>query len=332
MSENDLKILGAVAAAVAAIIVAVLSAALGFVSTRANQRDLEHLKARLTEDKGESDARRAYTYEALKRLYAQYEPIRFHLIESVEAAQRTIGDLAMLANAGTLESEGVYPQGSYLRAARVYHLLAPAAHFKIMQSRLTLIDLGASKSSYLQYLLAKEACVTLACDREIAREFKLAYTPYVQGWRELRQENPARYRRQGFAFGRYDNAVCALVAKGDDGSQRVLSFGDFEVLAKDVERADYNSPLGAALDLFDDFRPDSRPVLWRAVLIQSCLYQLLLYAARSGATSLEAVVAHIPNVEARLMTLGVPPELVQQTIAVVKAGPLAAIRASHGDA
>ena len=157
MSESDLKILGAIAAAIAAVIVAVLSAALGFLFTRANQRDLEQLKARLTDDKGESDARRAYTYEALKRLYAQYEPIRFHLVEAVEAAQRTIQDLAEMANAKTSEREGMHPQGNYLRAARVYHLLAPAAYFKIMQSRLTLVDLGASKPSYLQYLLAKEA-------------------------------------------------------------------------------------------------------------------------------------------------------------------------------
>lgn len=332
MSENDLKILGAIATAIAAVIVALLSAALGFVSIRTNQRDLEQLKARLSDDKGESDARRAYTYEALKRLYAQYEPIRFHLVESVDAALRTIQDLAEIANAKASDCEGMHPQGNYLRTARVYHLLAPAAYFKIMKSRLTLVDLGASKPSYLQYLLAREACGVLTCDRETAGRFGLTYTPYVQGWRELRQENPGRYRRQGFAFGRFDNAVCALITKSEDGTQSVLSFGDFESLAKNVGSTDYSSPLGAALDLFDDFNPDARPVLWRALLLQSCLYQLLLYAARSGTSSLNDVVAHLPSVATRLQQLGVSSELANKTIDMVNTGPLRAIRGSHGDA
>ena len=332
MSDENLKILGAIAAATAAIVVAVLSAGIGFISNRSNQRDIERLKAQLLEDKGESDAKRAYAYEALKRLYAQYEPIRFHLVESVEAAIKAIQDLADIAKTQTSESEGSYPQGKYLRAARVYHLLAPAAYFKIMQSRLTLVDLAASKPSYLQYLLAKHACLVLTCDREAANYFSLPYTPYVQGWRELRQQNPERFRRQGFAFGRFDNAVCAIIRHSEDGTQRVLTFGDFEEVANAVERTDYNSPLGAALDLFDDFSPNMRPVLWRCLLVQFSMYQLFVHAARTGIGRVEDVVEYLPVVRKRIEQLGISSEVSNQIVQYLSTGPLAEIYTSHSDA
>src|SRR5262245_897533 len=146
MSENDLKILGAVAAAVTSIVVALIS----FLSTRSNQRDVERLKAELADRKGEVDARRAYTYEALKRLYAQYEPVRFHLVEACESVQEMIVQLAELASPRDLENVGIFPRGNYLRVARVYHLLLPAVYFKVVQSRLTLVDLEASRPTFLQ--------------------------------------------------------------------------------------------------------------------------------------------------------------------------------------
>ena len=332
MSDDELKVLGAIAASVAAIVVSLISAVLGFLSTRANQRDVERLKAQLLDEKGESDAKRSYTYEAMKRLYAQYEPIRFHLIESVETALKTINDLAAIAKVKTSDSEGAYPQGKYLRAACVYHLLAPAANFKIMQSRLTLIDLAASRASFLQYLLAKEACHILTCDRETANHFSLPYTPYVQGWRELRQENPGRYRRQGFAFGRFDNAVSAIIKQSEDGIQKIKCFGEFENEANIIERTDYSSPLGAALDLFDEFSPSARPVLWRSLLIQVSLYKLLVYAARSSAESLDDIVSQLPSIGLHLQELGCSEELSKATVEFVRSGPLNSIRMSHSNA
>jgi hypothetical protein len=266
----------------------------------------------------------------LKRLYAEYEPLRFQLVESVESAVRTIQDLAEISKERGSEVEGALPRGNYLRAALVYHLLAPAAYFKILQSRLTLVDLSASKPSYLQYLLAKEACSILTRDRLTAKHFDLQYTPYVAGWRELRQEDPRRYRRQGFAYGRFDNAVCALLVSTSKGGKRVMRFGEFETCTKDIVTGDYNSPLGAALDLFDDFSPGTRPVLWRCLLLQFCLHHLFLHAARSGTDSIDQVKSHLTAVSTHLHKLGVPAELESKLIDIIAAESLNDIQKSLG--
>ena len=82
MSESDVKVIAALAAAVTSLLVAVI----GFFGTRSNQHDIELLRASLVETKAKRDARREYEYEALKRLYLEYEPLFFHLVESCQNA------------------------------------------------------------------------------------------------------------------------------------------------------------------------------------------------------------------------------------------------------
>ncbi len=325
MSGDDLKILGAVAAAAASIVVALMS----FVSTRSNQRDVERLKAELADRKGDADARRTYTYEALKRLYSQYEPTRFHLVEACESAQEMIVQLAELAAPRDQEDAGTLPRGNYLRVARVYHLLLPAVYFKVVQSRLTLVDLEASRPNFLQYLLAKHACSLLTRDREIASSFGLTYTPYVTGWRELRAENPQRYRRQGFALGRLENALDAFLRTQQDGQPRVLSFGEFEALLASTEHLDYNTPLGAATDLFDDFDPGTRPVLWRTLLCQLVMYSLLIHAVRSSVEDTNNLREFANRLAPQLSELAASNQLAQEVLRYVTRDVLSRIDASY---
>jgi hypothetical protein len=325
MSEADLKVLGAFAAAAAAIVVALIS----FVNTRSNQRDVERLRAELADRKGEADARRTYTYEALKRLYSQYEPIRFHLVEACESAQDMIVQLAELASARAANDVGTFPRGNYLRVARVYHLLLPAVYLKVMQSRLTLVDLEASRPTFLQYLLAKQACSILTRDREIAGFFGLTYTPYVTGWRELRAENPQRYRRQGFAPGRLENALNAFLTTEQDGRPRVLSFGEFEALLASTEHLDYNTPLGAAIDIFDEFEPDTHPVLWRILFSQGVMYRLLIRAVRSNVEDTDDLGEFATRVAPQLLGLGVSNELGHEVLRYVTSEVLSRIDASY---
>ena len=325
MSEADLKVLVAVTAAAAAIVVALIS----FVSTRSNQRDVERLKADLADRKGEADARRTYTCEALQRLYRQYEPIRFHLVEACESAQDMIAQLAELASVRTPNDVGTLPRGNYLRVARVYHLLLPAVYFKVMQSRLTLVDLEASRPTFLQYLLAKQACSILTRDREIAGFFGLTYTPYVTGWRELRAESPQRYRRQGFPLGRFENALNAFLTTQQDGQPRVLSFGDFEALLASTEHLDYNTPLGAAIDLFDEFEPDTRPVLWRTLLCQVVMYRLFIRAVRSNVEDTDELRKFATQFAPWLFGLGVSNELGHEVLRYITDEVLSRIDASY---
>src|SRR5437763_1071821 len=90
-------ILTAIIAAIASIIVAVIS----LVSTMRNTRktnqlamDLEAYKNTLVEQQEERNAWREYRYEARKRLYQQYEPLLFQLVECCEGAKSRIDSLA----------------------------------------------------------------------------------------------------------------------------------------------------------------------------------------------------------------------------------------------
>jgi hypothetical protein len=269
------------------IIVALIS---GFISLVAaliavlNTRSVERLKAQLSSEAAVQGARRDYEYDALKRLYAEFEPVRFQLIETCENAISFIENLAWRATHA--EVVGSVPGGTYLRMATVYHLLLPAACFRILSRRLTLIDLELSQPVYLQYLLAKEAYLSFSRDAEIATIAGLDYTPYVHDWRTKRQEDPHRYRRQGFALGRLDNALDQLINQEGE-HERLLSFGEFEekmrLLTENAgsEKTEYySSALGAPADLFAEFEIDSRPVLWRMLVVQYILYNLLLKVSR----------------------------------------------------
>jgi hypothetical protein len=56
------------------------------------------------------------------------------------------------------------------------------------------------------------------------------------------------------------------------GEDTLTTFGEFEPLQRDLEPGDVRSGPGAARDLFTDFDPVTRPVLWRVLVIQVLLY------------------------------------------------------------
>jgi hypothetical protein len=299
MFEDTLKAWPAIIAAFASLVVACVS----FLASRSNQRDLQRLQADLAEKQADRDAGRDYKYEALKRLYAEYEPVRFHLVEACEAARNFILELSTRSKATAAGADGSMPSGNYLRLASIYHLLLPAAYFKVMQRGLTLIDLEMSRASMLQYLITKEIFILFTQDSNIAKDADLIYTPYVSGWRQLRLQNPQRYRRQGFALGRLENALAALlrdVSNDSNGTpstrMKVIDFGDFEAQMKDTTDIEYNSPLGAAADLFSEFDPKTRPILWLILITQFLLYELFLYSVRNGVTTLEALEKQLDTV------------------------------------
>src|SRR5262249_28588645 len=95
----DVKILVALISAVASLIVALIT----YFATRSNQRDVEELKAKLSETKAERDALRDYEYEARKRLYHECGPLMFQLLEQAEGAINRVRNLARAASQGNLE-------------------------------------------------------------------------------------------------------------------------------------------------------------------------------------------------------------------------------------
>ena len=150
MTETEIKFWTALIAAMAALVVAVIT----HLSSRSNQRAIEELRNRYAENKAERDARRDYLYEARKRLYHECGPIVFQLAELSEAAFYRITGLAQTASQGNLEpGRHSFLRDEYYRVSTIYRLLAPSAALKLMQRRLTLVDLSLDYAIHRRYAL-----------------------------------------------------------------------------------------------------------------------------------------------------------------------------------
>ena len=111
--------------------------------TKNNDVTLEKLKSKLEIEKAEQDARRDYEYEAKKRLYQECEPILFQFAELSESALRRIYALARNAKDGNLGPDKYWlSTDHYFIRSTTYRLISPMAAFKLLQHRLTNIDLN----------------------------------------------------------------------------------------------------------------------------------------------------------------------------------------------
>jgi hypothetical protein len=247
--------------------------------SRLDRDGLEALKAELGEQKAEADARRAYEYEARKRTYEIYEPLRIQLLDAIGSALRQMTDILIPPphRQTSASSDG------YVVKATTYYLLSPIVLCRMVERRLTLVDLALDRQVHVEYALAQAVYHTLADDAFIARLApELPYTPYVQGWRERRAICPQQFRRQGLPPGRCDTALDSLHITRAEGVDTLMSFGEFERVFDGVISTDVKSGPGAARDLFDDFAPATRPVLWRIMVIQSLLYWCIQQAVWDG--------------------------------------------------
>ena len=142
-----------------------------------------------------------------------------------------------------------------------------------VERRLTLVDLGLDERIHTEFVLAQAICRTLADEFQAAElDPLLPYSPYVEGWRERREQCPQRFRRQGLPIGRLNTALDMLHISRPGGEDTLTTFGEFEPQQRDLEPDEVRSGPGAARDLFSEFDPVTRPVLWRVLVIQVLLY------------------------------------------------------------
>jgi hypothetical protein len=291
---------GALVAAGISVVVAVMNS----LATKNHERELARLNAALGERKAEQDARRDYLYEARKRLYKECGPVLFRLSEASENALHRVYSLARAARDGDLNPGRSWLAGpGYYLTSTLYNLLAPCAVFRLLQERLTLVDLEVDGLIKDQYLLAKWVYVSFTDDFSLAKtEPAVPYSPYERVPPAERCAHPARYSRQGVPIGALDRAVEGLVKTGADGAQRLLTFGEFEAaLASDL--AGSGARYGAFAELFQDFHPRTRPVLWRVLIAQALLHRELLRVFRDRAPSHRPIeqIARVPGEEFDLL-------------------------------
>ena len=260
----------------AGVVVALIAAGAGILGSvfagliaRSAQVRVARLTAALEEKRAESDAWRAYEFEARKHLYDVYEPLRVRLLACTDNAVSQIVDIVGRPLTGdTTESSPGYG----LKAA-MYYLLARLVVARMIERQLTLVDLGLDERIHSEFVLAQAICRTVADEAHAAQIAPvLPYSPYVPGWREKREECPQRFRRQGLPLGRLNTALDLLHIARPGGPETLMTFGEFEPLVDSLDMADLRTGPGAARDLIVDFDPISRPVLWRVFVIQSLLY------------------------------------------------------------
>jgi hypothetical protein len=239
------------------------------------QAELAELKAKLDDRNSALAARRDYEYEARKRLYEDVEPLLFQVYEALEEAHYRVLSLARSDRSGNLgvgRNSWIAGKGYYL-ASTVYKLLLPATHLRLMQRRMTFVDLGLDPHIELRYLLLKLYVRSFTDDFVLAGlPPALEYRPNDPKWSELRKEAPAVYTRQALLLGTLESVADLLVMNKGEKS-RAISFGEFDRL---LTSHAIDDNLVEALDLFQGFSLARKPVLARLLVAQACFARLIL--------------------------------------------------------
>jgi hypothetical protein len=292
--SDEVKIWVALIAALASLVGLLIS----HFSSRANQVFIEDLKKRYDQDNAEKNARRDYEYDARKRLYEQCGPILFELSEVSEAAYYRITGLAQNSRNGYLEpgSSDSHLKDSYYRLSTLYRIFAPSAALRILQKRLTSVDLSLDRGIWRQYTLARQAFLTFGGEFQLAAmEPALAYKPFENGAETKAKNDPAQFDRQGYPLGAIEAVIETLVqANGKD--LRLISYAECE-----AEYEKEGSLLRTRFDevgfLIDNFHPRTRPIFWRMLVAQALLYRALFQEMDLSSPSWTAVKLHIPESE-----------------------------------
>jgi len=239
-----------------------------------NQQDLEFLRSQLDQQGKERDARRDYEYDAHKRLYAECEPLLFQLAELSEHAYHRIYSLARTARRGDLP-DWLDGDGYYLRST-MYKLICPLVIFRLIQQRLTFVDLTLDAHIANQYRLLKFLYLTFTDSFDFASiDPVIDYDPDVEGWKKKREDDQQKYWRQGLYLGILDNLIDALIVPIEDGKVRWKTYGEFE--SEFAEKGSVIRTQFAGLaDILDRFHPKTRPVLWRMLWTQTLIHKQII--------------------------------------------------------
>jgi hypothetical protein len=272
------------------ILVALISRRTDIDVAKINE-DIETLKSELAQKSAAEDARRDYEYDARKRLYAECEPLLFQSLDLMLNASRRVVSLARSARSGVgPEAKGIRADGvgwldhlGYYYLSTVYFLVAPLTSYRILQRRLTAIDLRLEPGLQGQYEILRLMFQCFADDFELALLDETKYDPDradegKPNWQELRRDQPAIYGRQGFYAGTLDTVVERFITTSQP--QRCKSFGEFrgELNSDDPSTAEFKKTVD---EVFIGFHPKRKPILWRVLVTEVSLYEAFLGLQRS---------------------------------------------------
>ncbi len=308
--KYNVGFIAAGASIAAALIAAVITITNSIITTRhqtkleafklkmleTTQSKIETLKAELTEEGKNRDARRDYEYDAHKRLYAECEPLLFQLAELSEHAYFRIFSIARTARKGGLP-RWLAGDGYYM-VSTLYWLACPLVVFRLIQQRLTFVDLTLDLHIANQYRLSKLLYITFTDSFDFAAiDPSIEYRPDDADWKVKREQNEQVYWRQGLYLGILDNLIDALLVVQNKGTIRWKSFGEFERDFANRQSATRRYFSGFA-DILDRFHPQKRPILWRMLWAQKLIYEKIIESQTLAGQSRIALPAISPRLPA----------------------------------
>ncbi len=235
--------------------------------------DLERLKSELSNSAMDRNARRDYEYEARKKLYEQYEPLFFRFSESTDSAYYRIKSLANRAAEGKLDPKtGWLQRDGYYLQSTMYYLMAPLANYKLMRSKITYVDLRVDTGIYSTYILGRILFVSFSEAFAIARKMEIEYDPYKKDNPDVRQDLP---------IGMTENIAELMIESDQTGARKVMNLAKFQ----DVFQKDGNKDLDIYANMLHDFHPKVMPVLWRVLMVQLVIYEVVKKLVKVSAAS-----------------------------------------------
>lgn len=244
----------------------------------ANTEALEHLRSKLTEEQREKDAMLEYQFEARKRLYSELDPLKFQLGEQSEAALYRIFGLAQSARMGRLTpgstdnwSNRLRKDSSSYLPSTLYRFMAPLATYRLCERRLTSVDLTLDGDLQWHYRLAKLLYRSWSDGREIA-DVKVDHGPPCHYEPDGDNPDAAVSTKQHLSVQKIERIVEAMLVQPDPAEPlRCVTLGEFLASYESGERS-FARAIKPLRDLFVDFNPKSRPVLWRLLVVHAYLY------------------------------------------------------------
>ncbi|MCZ8547176.1 hypothetical protein OOJ09_23550 [Mesorhizobium qingshengii] len=277
------------AALIAASTSAVVTLLVQLIGFGANKR-LEKLKSELVEqiESTKAELSDLNASRNARRLYEEIEPLLFQLYEACEQSYFRVKSLCRSQRGGDLDSSKdswLRPEGYYLFST-VYYLLLPIGIFRIIQKKMTFVDIYGDPGIALKYYLAKIYFFAFTDDFVVAGyDPVLPYEPDAENWETLRIEHPERVIRQAFVVGDVD-AIADAMLHSEGGVLRVKTYGEFETAAS--LRGEQRAVFEEALGLFQNFESGQRPVLARVLLVLACLSDLIISSYETDPTPQEA--------------------------------------------
>jgi hypothetical protein len=228
------------------------------------------LEAELAGRGRERDAQRDYEYEARKRLYAEVQPMFFHLGEAASATFDCIRHLQ-----GFRAFRMMQDVNAALTVNNVYRLMAPLATVRLIQRRLTAVDLRLDAALRAQYRLARELLYTFSRGERVA-----ALAPAIEyTW--------TGEDRQHLVPAVLEVVAAGLTVEDAGGSARCMTYPEFEACFRaDQSLRDTTLPVRRWLA---GASPTAKPVLWRLLVAQAYLVHALTDMIANGTAGPQSI-------------------------------------------